>query len=170
MNYLNMNNMKRLKFYFKNYILVILLYLPMGSVFATLGQPLSTINADAADLGINISGQDLQNYKVESFSNNVQYSFYQITSSSGIEVKQYVANDKVFAIVWQGESTPNLSQLLGKYFHVYESATPKYKSSTLESIEQQDFIAYFGSSRGHFYGKALVPSLIPEGLNYIRIK
>ena len=147
--------------------LVIILCLPVYA-FATLGQSTNSIAIDAAQLGIETA--DLQTFKTESKPAIESYSVYQMTTLSGIEIKQFVSNDKVFAIVWQGESTPNLTQLLGKYFHDYESATPKYKSQTLQSIEEQDFIAYFGNARGRYYGKALIPSLMPNGLNYTSIK
>lgn len=104
------------------------------------------------------------------YSNDNTYSIYQMTTLSGIEIKQYVAADKVFAVVWQGETAPNLTQLLGKYFHLYDSTTPKYKSSTLHCIEDQDLIVYYGNVNGYFYGRAIIPSLIPSGLAILKIK
>ena len=145
----------------------LILCMPMYA-FATLGQNTASIATDAAQLGVETA--DMQTIKAESSAGIESYSVYRMTTLSGVEIKQFVSNDKVFAMVWQGESVPNLIQLLGKYFHDYESATPKYKSLTLQSIEQQDFIAYFGNARGRYYGKALVPSLMPEGLNYTSIK
>ncbi len=150
-------------------ILSIAFFLP-SSAFATLGQNNSSIAIDASQLGIVNPNADLQTMRLESSGGNQYYSIYQMTTMSGIEIKQFYYNDKVFAIVWQGDSAPNLSLLFGKYFHIYESATPKYKSSTLQSIEQQDFIAYVGNAHGQYYGKAMIPSLTPDLLNYTSIK
>jgi hypothetical protein len=134
--------------------------------FAVLGQESASIISDSSQA--ETTTPNIQVTKVESGN---AYSVYQVTTQNGVEIRQFVSSDnKVFAVVWQGESSPNLSQLLGKYFNSYESAVPKYKSANLQSIEQSDFIAYVGNSRGYYYGKAIIPSLIPHSLNYISIK
>lgn len=152
---------------------IVLLCLPVCA-FATLGQNFASITQDAAQLS-SVESTTVaypQMLPVESgdANSNAVYSVYQIKASNGNEVRQYIANDKVFAVVWQGESAPNLNQLFGKYYYVYESSPRKYKSSTLESIQGQDFISYSGRAMGKFYGKAIVPSLIPDGVSMIKIK
>lgn len=148
-----------------------MLLLPLTAV-ATLGQDMVSIAKDAVSLGVVDNITQIQTAIVESSiaNDNNSYSIYQMTTNSGIEIKQYVADDKVFAITWQGESSPNLNQLLGKYFSTYTNATPKYKSSALLRIENQDLIIYYGNIDNYFYGRAILPSLIPNGLSMIKIK
>ncbi|MBP9742808.1 MAG: DUF2844 domain-containing protein [Burkholderiales bacterium] len=148
-----------------------ILLMPM-TTFATLGQDMVSVAKDAVNLGIVDNTAHVQTAIIESSipNDNNTYSIYQMTTTSGIEIKQYIADDKVFAITWQGESSPNLNQLLGKYFHTYTNATPKYKSSALLRIEDQDLIIYYGNIDNYFYGRAIISTLVPSGLSMIKIK
>ncbi|MCX8515303.1 MAG: DUF2844 domain-containing protein [Burkholderiales bacterium] len=132
--------------------------------YATLGDEVKTINVDNKDL------TDTQTTVTTVNDNNATYLIYDTKVKNKFEVKQYVSNNKVFAIVWQGIMLPDLSKLLGNYYIQYQTVSPKYKSSTLQSIEDQDFISYFGSSNKYFYGKAIIPSLMPQDLVMIKIK
>jgi hypothetical protein len=145
-------------------ILILFLSIYTISAYATLGDDIKSINIDNKDL------KGVQTAVTTINGNNATYLIYETKIKDKFEIKQYVSNNKVFAIVWQGPVLPDLAKLLGDYYTLYQTVAPKYKSSTLQSIEDQDFISYFGSSNNYFYGKAIIPSLMPQDLIMIKIK
>ena len=94
----------------------------------------------------------------------VDYSVHEIQTSSGMVVNEYVsAQGKVFAVTWRGPGLPNLPQLLGSYsVELAQAATyPHYNHHHL-SIKAQNVVMQSGGHLRTRYGRAWVPSLLPE--------
>ena len=97
----------------------------------------------------------------------VDYSVHEIQTSTGMVVNEYVsAQGKVFAVAWRGPGLPNLPQLLGGYSaELAQAATyPHYNHHHL-SIEAQNVVMQSGGHLRTRYGRAWVPSLLPENFS-----
>ena len=138
------------------------------SAWATLGESPSSIMNDQIALKATPT-QDLQSSDLEKASANA-YQIQSLTTDTGIVVKQYTYNGKVFALVWNGKKVPDQNQLLGKYFPAFQTSTPSYKSLTVRKVHNADFISSTGGWMGHYAGEAFIPSLAPAGVTLDSLK
>ena len=157
----------------KNKLIKFLLPLLIGSIiplsaWATLGENSASIMSDQIALKATPT-QDLQSSDLEKASVN-DYQIQSLTTATGIVVKQYTYNDKVFAIIWNGKKVPDQNQLLGKYFPAFQTSSPSYKSLTVRKVQNSDFISSTGGWMGHYAGEAFIPSLAPAGVTLDSLK
>lgn len=157
----------------KNKLIKFLLPLLIGSMiplsaWATLGENSASIMSDQIALKATPT-QDLQSSDLEKASVN-DYQIQSLTTATGIVVKQYTYNGKVFAIIWNGKKVPDQNQLLGKYFPAFQTSSPSYKSLTVRKVQNSDFISSTGGWMGHYAGKAFIPSLAPAGVTLDSLK
>ncbi len=138
------------------------------SAWATLGENSSSIMNDQIALKAT-STPDLQSSDLEKASINA-YQIQSFTTTTGIVVKQYTYNQKVFAIIWNGKKVPDQNQLLGKYFPDFQTSNPSYKSLTVRKVQNADFISSTGGWMGHYAGEAFIPSLAPAGVTLTSLK
>jgi hypothetical protein len=86
--------------------LVAIAALVPGTACATLGEPVTSVQADGAELRGSIKEADHGSYRV-----------HEIQLPSGTVIREYSGLDgKVFALTWSGPFMPNLRQLFGGYF------------------------------------------------------
>lgn len=130
---------------------------------ATLGESTSSIMSDQLALSATPT-QAIQSSNVEQVFSTNNYQTNSITTPSGIVIKQFSYNNKVFAVVWNGKKVPDQSQLFGKYFSTFQNSTPSYQSLNIRKVTTDDFISSTGGWMGHYSGKAFIPSLAPAGL------
>ena len=136
-------------------ILAVLLVLMTGSLpaWAALGDDVSSVDSDLRVLG----GQR----HIMAYS---RYSLHQITTTNGSIVKEFVSPaGKVFGVSWQGNSMPNLQQLLGSYMTEVQRAERTQIVRRRSVLIQTNDLEFY--SIGHlrsFQGHAYVPGLIPS--------
>ncbi len=121
--------------------------------WASLGGSDATIDADAAKLNATIA--------IKQDSNYTQYN---LSLPSKVQVREYVANKKVFAVVWEGPHNPNIHQVLGSYFSRLQG-TPTFADHASAKFIQPDFVASVRGSINNHHGKAYLPENLPFGVN-----
>lgn len=91
---------------------------------------------------------------------------------SNVTVRQYVNPDgKVFGVVWDGQTKPDLSQVLGPYFTRYSNAAAEHSLvRQLRNIDQPDFVLRVSGHMRHFTGSAWLPNLVPANVNPTEVK
>jgi len=141
--------------------------LPLTS-WATLGEDSSSIMNDAVVL--NAKSTQSADYSVAAANSSVPYQTNILVTTNGTSIKQFVYNGKVFAVAWHGSHVPNQSQLFGKYFPIFQTATPSYKSVSARKVNSDDFVSITNGWMGHCEGKALIPSLAPANVSINDVK
>jgi hypothetical protein len=130
---------------------------------AALGGDVSSVEADRASLKGALTG-----------FRTVQggYGVHELTTASGVHLREYVAGGKVFAVSWQGPVIPDLRQVLGTYYAVYAqaAAAPHAGGHRHLRVEQPGLVV---ESNGHmraFYGRAWDPALLPANFSVANIR
>jgi hypothetical protein len=124
---------------------------------AGLGQPESTVQADAVQFKGSIKATEHAGYRVQ-----------EIQLPSGTLVREYVGADgMVFAVAWNGPTVPNLRQTLGQYFDKFVAAAQaKHGDHHHLQIQQSDLVMQAsGHMRGAFSGRAYLPQAVPAGVS-----
>lgn len=149
----------------KNPLLFTLMAAALGSAtpaLAALGGDVSSVEADRASLKGALTG----------FTTVGAYGVHELTTTSGVHVREYVAGGKVFAVSWQGPVIPDLRQVLGAYYATYAqaAAAPHAGSHRHLKVEQPGLVV---ESNGHmraFYGRAWDPALLPANFSVADIR
>jgi len=123
---------------------------------AALGEPETSIQADAAKFQGAVNSTQLLTYRV-----------HEIDLPSGTVVREFVAQGgAVFAVAWHGPTVPNLRQALGQYFNNYVVAA---QASPLNhrrlDIAQADLVVHATGHMRSFTGIAYIPQAIPSGVS-----
>jgi Protein of unknown function (DUF2844) len=132
------------------------------AVWAVLGEGADSIVADQQEMGGTIKTVP-----------NSDYTINEITTPSGTVVREYVSPDgRVFAVSWRGPAKPNLADLLGSYFQQIQAAAAAQKPelSGPRTVTASDVKFHSGGHIRNFWGRAVVPSLVPEGVNEAELK
>ncbi len=145
-------------------LIVVVAFLAASStaVWATLGEGADSIVADQQEMGGTIKTIP-----------NPDYTINEITMPSGTLVREYVSPDgRVFGVSWRGPTKPNLADLLGSYFQQIQAAAAAQKPglSKYRTVTANDVIFHSGGHMRNFWGRAVVPSLVPEGVNEAELK
>lgn len=143
-----------------------------GLACATLGNTPATINKDLQALNGNstIANAQIKNANQATLAHNTQYDIYTFTTTQGITIKQYVANDQVFAVTWHGPRIPNLRQLYGTYFNSYSQAKTPNTGMSNRSVDTLDLNATTYGISGAFVGRAVLKAQLPEGITIENLK
>jgi hypothetical protein len=132
------------------------------AVWSALGEGADSIIADQQEMGGQIKTIP-----------SADYTTNEITTPSGTLVREYVSpGGRVFAVSWRGPTTPNLANLLGSYFQQIRAAASAQKPglSRPTTVTASDVVFHSGGHMGNFWGRAVVPSLVPEGVNEAELK
>jgi hypothetical protein len=123
---------------------------------AGLGQPESTVQADAVQFKGSIKATEHAGYRVQ-----------EIQLPSGTVVREFVGSDgKVFAVAWNGPTMPNLRQTLGQYFDNFVGAAQaKHGDHHHLQIQQSDLVVQSGGHMRAFSGRAYLPQAVPAGVS-----
>jgi hypothetical protein len=123
---------------------------------ATLGEPESSVQADAAQVKGSIKS-----------TSRVNYRLHEIQLPSGTAVREFAGPDgTVFAVAWNGPSMPNLRQTLGRYFDGYVAGAKANRLGHHRlSIQQSDLVIQSGGHMRAFSGLAYLPMAVPAGMN-----
>jgi hypothetical protein len=144
--------------------LVVMALLVAGStvVWAALGQDLDSVVADQQEMG----------GKIKTISND-DYTTKEITTPSGTLVREYMSpGGTVFAVSWRGPTPPNLADLLGSYFQQIQAASSAQRPQLRgpATVAAGDVILHTGGHPGNLWGRAVVSSLVPQGVDEAELK
>jgi hypothetical protein len=95
-----------------------------------------------------------------------RYAVHEINISGGMQVHEYVSPaGKVFAVSWRGAGIPDLRQMLGSYYGEFAQATsqPHYNHHHL-SVQTANVVVQSSGHARAFFGRAWVPSLLPQNV------
>ena len=131
-----------------------LLALPLPAL-ATLGEDAASTQAD-----------QLQMKAAIRVAQSGAFTVHEIQAPSGTVIREFVSPaGKVFAVLWQGPSLPDLRQVLGSYFDPYvEAAQSKRTGRGPVSVQQEGLVVESTGRMRAFSGRAYVPQLLPPGI------
>ncbi|MBV8633651.1 MAG: DUF2844 domain-containing protein [Burkholderiaceae bacterium] len=131
------------------------------SAHAVLGGAASTVEVDRMQMKA----------AVPAASNKINYTVHEMTLPSGVSVREYIANDKVFAVAWRGRIMPDLKQLMGPYFDTYTSEARSHGNGhTHVAIEHPELVVHAAGHMRAYAGSAYIPSMLPEGIKASEIQ
>jgi hypothetical protein len=124
----------------------------------------------AGELGGNVSTiqADQEHMKgARQVTTTAAYSIHEIKAATGTKVREFVSpSGTVFAVTWQGPSTPDLRQLLGQYFDRYSQAIQNKRPGRAPvSIRESDLVVEAGGHMRSFTGRAYLPQMMPQGVD-----
>jgi hypothetical protein len=129
---------------------------PGAPALAALGGDAASVEADRAS----VKGA----LRVTS---STGYAVHEIHTSTGMLIHEYLSPaGKVFAVSWRGPGIPDLRQMLGSYYGSFEQAAsaPHYNHHHL-SIRTPDVVVQSSGHARSFFGRAWVPSLLPQNFS-----
>jgi hypothetical protein len=125
---------------------------------ASLGGNVDSVGADRAHM--NASVKVTPNGSV-----NVQ----EIQGPEGTVVNEYVSpTGSVFAVAWHGHFLPDMQQIMGSYFDQYSAALQsqdKHFGRHPLNIKQSGIVVQTGGHMRDYFGRAYIPSLLPQGFD-----
>ena len=94
------------------------------------------------------------------------YTVRESYDTDGVRIREYVLpTNVVFAVTWQGPIRPDMVALLGSYFPNAVSAGAGRARGTGPLIERNgDFQIESVGRAGSFFGKAVLPRLVPANV------
>ncbi len=130
----------------------------VGSARAGLGGDAASALADGSDL-----------HGVVNSTSLAQYDIQEITTDTGIRVREYVNRDGVvFAVSWIGAVLPDLQRLLGTHYVEYTAALAALNHPGLHRslrVALPDLIVESGGHLRAYAGRARLPALVPAGVS-----
>jgi len=125
-------------------------------VRAALGGDAASIVSDANEMRGVVHAELLQ-----------QYDIHEITTDSGIRVREFLnRGGVVFAVTWSGPVMPDLQRLLGASFTEYTRALAAMKQPGLNRslrVASSELVVESGGHLRAYSGRAYLPALIPAG-------
>lgn len=145
--------------------LLIVALVALGSTapaMAALGGDASSVEADRATF----------KGALAHFSTVRGYDVHEITTPAGVQVREYLANGRVFAVSWQGPVIPDLRQMLGAYYATYAQAAsaPHPGGHRHLRVERPDLVVESNGRMRAFYGRAWDPALLPPNFSAADIR
>jgi hypothetical protein len=130
----------------------------VGSAHAGLGGDAASALADGSELHGVVNTMSLP-----------QYDIQEITTETGMRVREYVNRDGVvFAVSWAGPVLPDLQRLLGTHYVEYTTALAALNHPGLHRSLRVALPGLVVESGGHlraYAGRARLPALVPSGVS-----
>ena len=151
-------NRTRLHFAIQGIFLIAFLLFPFSLALAVLGGAKESVEIDREALSGKRQTLPHKTYTVE------------LIQGSGIELREYLdATGRIFAVSWNGNKIPDLSNLFGAYFSEHQKALEEARRAVPRKrgplhLESAHLIVETGGRSPHLWGRAILPSLIPAGL------
>ena len=138
-------------------IVLLMLTLPLPAL-AALGGDVSSVQEDKAQMKGTLKTTE-----------NEAYTIHEITAPGNTVVKEYVSPaGQVFAITWHGPFIPNMQQFLGTYYEQFAEAAKAQRERgpghRPVSINQPSLVFQNGGHMRAYFGKAYVPTMLPQGV------
>jgi hypothetical protein len=142
-------------------VVFVSVWLSAGSAWAVLGQSEASVSQDQKRLDAQLDTEVNQNYSVQ-----------HLKAANGTEVREYVSSKGlVFGIAWEGQKIPDLAELLGDYYSVYQAAlSASVHRRAPVVVHTDDFVFEMSGTMRAFYGRAYLPNSIPNTLTPEGIK
>ncbi len=134
----------------------VVLTLLAAPAFATLGEDAASIQSDQVQM--KASARILPGRS---------YSVHEMQTTTGTTIREFVSPaGSVFAVTWQGPFAPDLRQLLGQHFEIYNQAArdPASRRGRGLHIESGDLVFDSGGHMRFITGKAYLQSKLPSGV------
>jgi hypothetical protein len=126
-----------------------------AAALAGLGQSEASIETDRANVQATANAWTADRYRV-----------HELTTPEGTRIREFVANDQVFAVAWEGPFMPNLQVLLGAQFSALRAAAAgRYGDHSQLHVQTPTLVFH---STGHlraFRGQAYLPTRVPAGVD-----
>jgi Protein of unknown function (DUF2844) len=127
---------------------------------ASLGGDVASVSRDQAHLNATEQG-------AVTVAGNTTH---ELRLPGGTLVREYVsATGVVFAVTWRGPFRPDLHQLLGLYFGMFQRAAQAARSPRTTrgplAIETPQLVVHMDGHPRAFFGRAYVPSLVPSSFS-----
>jgi uncharacterized protein DUF2844 len=140
---------------------------------AALGGSADSVGADAATFGAASVTQTPRS--AQNAPGLATYTAVQMTTAAGIAVTEYIApGGRVFAVSWRGRRPPDLSILLGSYFGPYQDAAIAGGLTAHglhhASVRASDVTVETAGHMRDMWGRAIVPAMLPPGVNESEIR
>jgi hypothetical protein len=132
-----------------------------GPSYAALGGDVASVSMDTARLRGVVHATALQAYQI-----------HEITTDTGIRVREWLAAGRVFAVTWSGPVEPDLPTLLGAHFDRFAralSALPPGLHKSLR-IQAADLVVESGGHLRAYGGRAYLTSAVPAGMAAAQIR
>lgn len=132
---------------------------------ASLGGKFASVQADQAHL-----------HGTLQTTTNSTYAIHELKAPTGLVVREYISTStgEVFAVTWQGQTKPDLQQVLGSYFQTFKDALQSQKKSRLHRapifINQPGLVVQMGGHMGFIVGRAYIPSMVPGNVQLEEIR
>lgn len=141
---------------FVKIVLAVSAMLPLASYAALGGAP----GAGAAPRPL------LHSATPASSASTAAYTVRESYDTDGVRIHEYVLpTNVVFAVTWQGPVRPDMVALLGSYFPNAVAAGARRARGTGPLIERNgDFQIESAGRPGNFFGKAILPRLVPANV------
>ena len=128
------------------------------SAFAALGDNVSSVKADQAQMKGTIRVTQSQSFAI-----------HEITAEHGTIVREFVSPDgNVFGVAWQGQFIPDFQQLFGKYFDQYSEAAKAQKASYVGrrplNVQLPGLVIQMSGHMRAYSGRAFLPGMVPQGV------
>ncbi|PQV52552.1 DUF2844 domain-containing protein [Paraburkholderia sp. BL21I4N1] len=129
---------------------------PLSSYAVLGGAPSVNADANAAATARSM----LQSAAVE------PYTMRESEDADGVTIHEYaLPTNVVFAVTWQGPVRPDMRALLGSYFPNFANAGTSQARGAGPMVERSgDFHIESAGRAGHFFGKAVLPRLVPANV------
>jgi hypothetical protein len=127
-----------------------------GLSWASLGDPETSVLADQQRLQAQLSTTTTPDYTVQ-----------QLEAPDGTVVREYVSSSDgiVFGVAWRGSKVPDLTQLLGTYFPLYQAALqPSVHRRGPVVVQTDALVVEMGGHMRAFSGRAYIPTLVPPSV------
>ena len=124
--------------------------------WAVLGQGVASVASDQQRL----KGQ-LRSAAAEGFS------VHEITAADGTLVREYVSPaGEVFGVAWRGPAVPDLAELLGDYFPIFQEASRSDARRHRPLVVRTDrLVVEMGGHVRSFRGRAYLPERVPVAVS-----
>jgi len=138
-------------------VALLIMALPLPAL-AALGGDVSSVHEDQAQMKGTLKTTQAAAYTV-----------HEIKAAAGTVVNEYVSPaGKVFAITLHGQFIPNMQQLLGSYYQQFSDAAAAQRQAHVGrralNIQQPGLVVQNGGHMRSYFGKAYVPTMLPQGV------
>lgn len=150
----------------KSLIIICTCSVPLPSIsYATLGESVASIQQDNIVLAPMVSQVTTQNT-----SSNPNFNTSVIKTKTGT-IKEFSAQNKVFAVTWTGRAYPNFQQIFGSYFNQLDhNAKQTNNDMNNFNLVGNDFMMKMTGSVNFISGIAYIPSLLPLNITTSDLK
>jgi Protein of unknown function (DUF2844) len=129
-----------------------------GPVCAGLGSDAAGVVADGTELHGVVNSTSLPQYEID-----------EITTDTGMRVREYLGRDGVvFAVSWSGPALPDLQRLLGAHYVDYATALAALARPGLHRslrIASSELVVESGGHLRAYAGRAYLPTRVPAGIS-----